>query len=119
MTYERGDVVLVRFPFSDGSLGKRRPALVVQSDRNNQRLANTIIAMISTNIALAVQEPTQYVVDPGTPTGKPSGLVSPSAVKCENLFTIEQSLIERAIGKLPKSSMAEVDSCLKVSLGIP
>jgi mRNA interferase MazF len=119
MTYKRGDVVLVRFPFSDGSLGKRRPALVVQCDRNNQRLANTIIAMISTNTSLAAQEPTQFIVDPGTPTGQPSGLVSPSVVKCENLFTIEQSLIERTIGKLPKGSMAEVGLCLKASLGIP
>jgi mRNA interferase MazF len=118
MTYKRGDVVLVRFPFSDGSLGKKRPALVVQCDRNNQRLANTIIAMISTNISLADQEPTQLLVDPGTPAGRRSGLVSPSVVKCENLFTIEQSLIERIIGRLPEASIADVELCLKASLGI-
>ena len=34
----RGDVVIVEFPYVDGTRGKNRPALVVQCDRNNQRL---------------------------------------------------------------------------------
>ena len=85
MTCKRGDVVLVQFPFSDGSRGKRRPALVVQCDRNNNRLANTIIAMISTNISLADIEPTQFLIDLNTSEGQQSGLISTSVVKCENL----------------------------------
>jgi len=40
-------------------------------------------------------------------------------VKCENLFTIEQSLVRRVIGSLPETSMARVEECLKASLGIP
>jgi mRNA interferase MazF len=119
MTCKRGDVVLVQFPFSDGSLGKKRPALVVQSDRNNRRLANTIVAMFSTSISLAGVEPTQFLVDLNTSQGQQSGLISTSVVKCENLFTIEQSLIRRVIGSLPEASMAHVDECLKASLGIP
>ncbi|MBN1138329.1 MAG: type II toxin-antitoxin system PemK/MazF family toxin [Anaerolineae bacterium] len=109
---------MVQFPFSGGSPGKKRPALVVQSDRNNQRLANTIIAMISTNLSRADSEPTQFLIDLGTPVGQQSGLVSTSVVKCENLFTIEQALVRRVIGSLPEASMAEVDQCLKASLGM-
>ena len=119
MTCKRGDVVLVQFPFSSGSTTKKRPALVVQCDRNNKRLANTIIAMISTNISLAGVEPTQFLIDLGTPEGQQSGLVSTSVVKCENLFTIEQALVQRVISSLPETSMAEVDKCLKASFGIP
>ena len=119
MTCKRGDVVLVQFPFSDGSLGKMRPALVVQCDRNNNRLANTIIAMISTNLSLAGLEPAQYLIDLNTVEGRRSGLVSTSVVKCENLFTIEQALVRRVIGNLSEASMARVDECLKASLGIP
>jgi mRNA interferase MazF len=62
MTCKRGDVVLVQFPFSNGSTTKKRPALVVQCDRNNKRLVNTIIAMISTNISLAGVEPSQFLL---------------------------------------------------------
>jgi len=39
----RGDVVLVPFPFQDKLGEKIRPAVVVQSDAEKQRLANTIL----------------------------------------------------------------------------
>jgi mRNA-degrading endonuclease toxin of MazEF toxin-antitoxin module len=40
---KRGDVVVVPFPFQDRPGEKVRPALIVQSDAENQRLANTIL----------------------------------------------------------------------------
>ena len=92
---------------------------MVQCDRNNNRLANTIIAMSSTNISLAGVEPTQFLIDLNTSEGQQSGLISTSVVKCENLFTIEQALVRRVIGNLSEASMARVDECLKASLGIP
>lgn len=55
----RGDVVIVQFPYVDRKRGKNRPALVIQADRNHQRLQNTIVAMISGNTRLATVEPTQ------------------------------------------------------------
>ena len=87
----RGDVVIVRFPYQDGTRGKDRPALVVQCDQNNRRLQNVVVAMITGNIRLAQTEPTQLLVDPSTPEGQSSGLHGRSAVKCENLFTIQQA----------------------------
>ena len=47
MTVKRGDVVLVPVPFTSGVGGKVRPALVVQTDHNNNRLADTIVAVIT------------------------------------------------------------------------
>ena len=43
----RGDVVLVPFPFQDKPGEKIRPAVDVQCDAENQRPANTILAMIT------------------------------------------------------------------------
>ena len=111
----RGDVVIVAFPFSDGGRGKNRPALVVQGDRNNQRLLNTIVAMITGNVRLASTEPTQLLVDPATPEGQASGLSHPSAVKCENLFTVRQQDILRTLGHLPALTMGRVDDCLRAT----
>jgi mRNA-degrading endonuclease toxin of MazEF toxin-antitoxin module len=45
----RGEIVIVAFPFATGGGGKNRPAVVVQCDRDNRRLSNTIIAMITGN----------------------------------------------------------------------
>lgn len=114
----RGDIIIVKFPYVDGRTGKNRPALVIQDDRNNGRLLNTIVAMISGNIDRARAEPTQLLVDPRTPQGKGSGLHGASAVKCENLFTVSQSDILGVIGHLPTKMMPKVDRCLKASLAL-
>lgn len=113
---QRGDVVLVRFPFSSGTAAKVRPALVVQNDANNRRLNSTIVAMITSNTRLASTEPTQLLIDPATPEGRQSGLLHPSAIKCENLLTVEQLLVLRRIGSLSSAAMIRVDNCLKASL---
>ena len=115
---QRGDVVLVRFPYAAGTGAKFRPDLVVQGDKNNRRLHNTIVAAISSNIRLATTEASQLLIDPTTSDGRSSGLLQPSAVKCEGLFTVAQSEIKRTIGRLPDTMMRRVDECLKSALGI-
>jgi mRNA interferase MazF len=100
MTLQRGDVVLCRYPFSSGAGAKLRPAVVVQCNRNNQRLSNVIVAAITTTTHRR-GEPTQLLVDPATPEGRSTGLLRPSVVTCENLATIEQTLVTRVIGTLP------------------
>ena len=51
--FSRGDVVLVLFPNSDLRTAKRRPAVVVQADDLQTGLAQTIVVMISSNMARA------------------------------------------------------------------
>jgi mRNA-degrading endonuclease toxin of MazEF toxin-antitoxin module len=85
----RGDVVLVPFPFQDRPGEKIRPAVVVQSDAGNARLANTILAMITGNLKDAGQ-PATVLIDPATADGAGSGLHGPSLVKCYNLATVRQ-----------------------------
>jgi mRNA interferase MazF len=114
----RGDVVLLAFPFSDGRGVKVRPALVVQSDRNNRRWTNTIVVMITTTIARSDAEPTQVRLRIGSVAGKSSGLLFDSAIKCENVFTVEQRMIQRVIGRLPSDMMRRVDACLRAALGM-
>src|SRR5271157_872858 len=109
---KRGDVVILDHPYADGSGSKIRPALVVQNDRDNRRLTQTIVALITRNISRAA-EPTQLLIDVSAPAGKSSGLNQTSAVVCTNLFTVSQTKIRRGIGSLPASLMAKVDNCLK------
>ena len=108
----RGDVILVAFPYTDGSRGKVRPALVIQDDRNNQRLQNTVVAMITGNTRLAGKEPTQFLIN------KETGVLGPSAVKCENLFTVAQKDILRTLGHLTPEQVKSVDTCLRRALGL-
>jgi mRNA-degrading endonuclease toxin of MazEF toxin-antitoxin module len=48
----RTDVVIVRFPYAGGRGHKVRPAVVVQCDRLNQQIQNTLLAMITGNARL-------------------------------------------------------------------
>lgn len=117
MTYRRGDIVVVSFPFSSGTGAKARPALVVQSDVNNRRLTNVIVAAITTTTHRS-GEPTQLLIEVATPAGQQSGLVHDSVVTCENLATIEQRLILRTIGALTPDALARIDGCVKAALGL-
>src|SRR5438876_12460744 len=96
----RGDIVIVQFPFVGGGRGKTRPAVIIQCDRLNQQIHNTVVAMVTGSTRLVGREPSQFLIDPNTPEGQPSGLSYPSAVKCENLITVAQSDIVKTIGHL-------------------
>lgn len=114
----RGDVVLVPFPFQDRPGEKIRPAVVVQSDAENRRLANTILAMITGNLDDAGQS-TTVLVDPLTPTGAGSGLFGPSLIKCYNLTTMRQRRILHILGHLSDALMQQVNQALKATLELP
>jgi mRNA-degrading endonuclease toxin of MazEF toxin-antitoxin module len=68
MPVNRGDVVLAYVANVGSPSGKVRPALVVQSDHNNARLNETIIAAITSNLS-RVQEPTQLLIEVASPDG--------------------------------------------------
>ena len=112
---KRGDIVVVPFPFQDKPGEKIRPALVVQSDVENGRLVNTILAMITGNLDDSTQ-PTTVLVDPRTSDGAGSGLNGPSLVKCYNLATIRQRRVLQVIGHLSNSLMSQVKLALKAAL---
>jgi len=118
MSVQRGEVVLIDFPFSGGPGSKVRPALVVQNDQDNGRLLNTIVAMITSRTQRATTEPTQLLIDISTPDGQSSGLLMNSAVNCVNLFTVDQAKVLRTLGYLPSPLMARVDQCLKAAIDV-
>ena len=116
---KRGDVVLARFPYVGGAGSKNRPAVVVKCDRLNGKIRNTVLAMITGNLRLVSTEPTQFLIDPGTPDGASSGLTQPSAVKCENLMTVAQVKVFRRIGELSASAMRQIEAKVTLALELP
>ena len=118
MNVQRGDVVLVDFPFARGASSKVRPALVVQNDRDNVRLINTIVVQITGTTHRAL-EATQVLIDLNTPQGQQSGLRFDSVVNCVNLVTLDKTKILRRLGNLPDILMRKVHDALKAALALP
>src|SRR5207253_9044501 len=119
MKVRRGEVVLVDFPYSDHTGSKVRTALVVQADAWDQRLDDTILALITSSRHRRVGAATQLVIDITTAEGQQTGLRLNSVIQGENLLTYDQGLILRVLGRLSATSMEQMNTCLKAALGIP
>jgi mRNA interferase MazF len=112
----RGQIVLVDFAIA-GLPKKIRPVLIVQADSFNRKIANTVVAMITTNLT-RVGETSHLLIDIATPEGQQSGLLHSSVVNCNTLTTVRQHDILRVLGSLSQPLMQRVDQGLKAALGI-
>jgi mRNA interferase MazF len=107
----RGEIWLVDFHPARGSeQAGRRPALVVQNEVGNQYASTTIVAAISTAVKVY---PVTVRIEP-----QESGLRRTSIVNCSQILTLDKSRLLRRLGKLEASKVGEVDSALKLSLGL-
>ena len=115
---QRGDVVIVAFPFTDTGQSKVRPAVVIQNARDNQKIRKTVIAMVTGNLTRK-GDPSHLFIDPSNPQGASSGLRFPSLVSCNNLFTIDQSRIQQVLGRLSDALLRDLNDCVKAALDLP
>ena len=109
--FNRGDVVLVRFVFSDESGAKLRPAVVVSSRAYNKARQEVIVAAVTSNVDRRLFGD-RLVVD-----WRAAGLLFPSLVT-GILRTIRRAMIERRLGALPAKDLAAVDQELRRSLAL-
>jgi len=115
MNYRRGDIVLVLFPDSNLRTSKRRPALVVQADQLGTGLHQTVVAMITSNMARA-GHPSRVVVRVDSIGANGSGLLMDSVIMTDNLTTIHDSEIDRVIGTF--MGLSELDAALRATLAL-
>ena len=116
MSYSRGDIVIVPFPFvlvSGEQEQKARPAVIVSDGTIDRRYGDLILAAITSR----VPEELKVTEFPLKPT-KETGLVKDSLLRTEFLMTLPQSLVARKIGRLPDAKMKVVNEKLALSLGI-
>jgi mRNA interferase MazF len=95
--YNQSEIVLLLFPFSDSSEGKRRPALVLFDTGDD----DLIVARITSQM-------TQTEFDVEILEWQKAGLLVPSVVRVHKLATLEKSLVERKLGALILEDWVEV-----------
>ncbi|HET6572211.1 MAG TPA: type II toxin-antitoxin system PemK/MazF family toxin [Fimbriiglobus sp.] len=114
----RGDVVLVRFPHPSGLRGKKRPAVVVQSDAYAGVVGTLVVAEVTSNLTMAT-DPACLFIDTNTPEGRATGLVRDSVVSCLVLVTVYADAVAQVLGTLSPAMQRKLDGCLKAALGVP
>ncbi|TEU17593.1 MAG: type II toxin-antitoxin system PemK/MazF family toxin [Anaerolineales bacterium] len=110
MTFRRGDVVLVPFPFSDLSTTKVRPAVVVSGALYHATEPDLLLAALTSKVAAATG-PLDYSLDDWRATG----LRHPSALK-PVLFTLDPVRVIYRVGALAPADLAQVDQRLRRAL---
>ncbi|HOJ99793.1 MAG TPA: type II toxin-antitoxin system PemK/MazF family toxin [Termitinemataceae bacterium] len=113
-SYKRGDVILVRFPYSDLTHYKKRPALIVMGDEVQSEFNQTIAVMITSNLQRT--GPTRIPINMQDAAAQAMGLLTDSVIVTDHLATIEEREIDKKIGHCPL--MAKVDDALKITLGL-
>jgi mRNA interferase MazF len=109
--YNRGDIVLVSFIFSDETGERRRPAVIVSTDAYHQSRQEAIISAITSRTDRIL------VGDHLISEWQGAGLLFPS-VATGIIRTIKQGMIARKLGSMPASDMQAIDSKLKLALGL-
>jgi mRNA interferase MazF len=111
-TAQPGDVVLVRFPFTDLSAAKLRPAVVLATRGDDL----TIVGIFS-GPPQALRE-TWIPLSTEDPAFSHTGLKTNSVIKVERIAVIEQSIVLRKLGSLTAVKMDEVKRAVKLSLNL-
>lgn len=115
MTLElvRGSVVAVRFDPAVGSeIRKTRPAVVVSNDAACR--ADAVVQVVPVT-RLPDRELRPYEARVGSPR---SGLGKPSRLVANQIRTISKQRIGRTIGRLDDQEQRELDTALKIQLGL-
>ena len=113
-TYKRGDVILVKFPYSDLVRYKKRPALVVQDETVETGLSQRVVVQITSNLNRTGD--TRVPVKKDSPDGQAMGILSDSVIVADHLATVLPREIDKVIGRC--TCMPEVETALKRVLGI-
>src|SRR3954466_1385327 len=113
----RGDVILVRFPHPSGLRGKKRPAVVVQSDAYAGTVGTLVVAEVTKNLTMA-GDPACLFIDTSTPEGRATGLVRDSVVSCLLLVTVYTDTVEQVLGTLSSAMKQKLNDCLKAALDV-
>ncbi len=97
-----GDIILIKFPFTNFSGEKKRPALVLLG--NNEK--EIVVCRIS---GQEKESEFDIIIN----DWQQSGLKLPSIIRLDKLITIETSIIHKGIGKLKEQEIRVLKKYIK------
>jgi mRNA interferase MazF len=111
---ERGDVWLVRFPFTNLSAVKLRPALVWALHGED-----AIVIGIFSRIPADELRATWLLVTEAHAQFAKTGLKKASIIKAEKIAVIHEGIFHRKLGDIPADLMQCVERALRLALLLP
>jgi mRNA interferase MazF len=117
MSWQRGDVVLCKVPMPSMQLQqfKIRPAIVVSANELNRMSDDVMVVPCTSNTRRSLSA-TQYLI-----TGDEVmtiGIRVDSVVRCESIFTLNQSMVLRRLGVSSDRMVDRINDCLIAALSL-
>lgn len=92
-----GDIVLLKFPFTDGKTYKRRPALIINDFDDGDVIVCRITSQIyNTSNDILIQD------------WEKAGLKLPSVIRVHKMATLEKDLVEIIMGQVENAIKEKV-----------
>jgi mRNA interferase MazF len=110
MIFDPFDLIIVPFPFVDSPRVKPRPALVLSRRDFNRANGHTLLAMVTR--AAHTRWPSDHEIVELPPTG----LRAASVVRFK-IFTLDNRLLQRRIGRLSERDVRTCTAALEACLG--
>lgn len=113
----RGDIVLVSFPFTDLTTTKVRPAVVISNDSINTNEEDIILVFISSAVPLQIKN-TDFVIKESERYFQGTGLKGESVFRMAKIVTLSRRLVRRKIGEVSGQTKTELDKRLRRALAL-
>ncbi len=112
---KRGSIVLTKFPFTDLSSAKRRPAVIISKVEEDQQ--DVIVAFISTKTEKNISN-TDFVISPQNLSFTQTGLKSKSVFKMNKIATLDKTIFTGEIGEADSLLLEDLEIRLRLALGL-
>ena len=112
MAFQRGDIVLIPFPFTNLAATKTRPAVVVRSTAYHAVRTELLLAYVSSQMNKATPPIDYFLKD-----WKQAGLPKPSFVR-PKIAAIEPTLVVHQVGQLSVQDLAELDRRIRLAVAL-
>ncbi len=107
MKVKQRDIILIKFPFSDLSGAKVRPALVISNNQYNQEKLDCVVLAMTSNLSRS-----EYKVIIESQDLDSGSLPVKSAIRVDKPFSVSQNKILKVQGKLKETQFQAVERAI-------
>ena len=104
------DIVLIPIPFTDLTSQKKRPAIIISSDKYNESNEDIVVVALTSNI-----ESRNFTITLTADDLEDGVLKVTSMIRVDKIYTLNKSIVIKTFGRVKPDILAKIkDSILKL-----
>jgi mRNA interferase MazF len=107
MMLKHRDITLIPIPFTDLASQKRRPAIIISSDKYNENNEDIVVIALTSNI-----EPRDFTIILATDDLEEGSLKVRSMIRVDKIYTLNKSIVLKTFGRIKPAVLAKIKETL-------